>query len=363
MQNKVQIIAEAGVNHNGCLKTAAKLVEVAAESGADFVKFQIFKAASLASQAASKAEYQKSFADADDSQLSMLSSLELGFDFYPILMRVCEEKGVKFLASAFDYQSMDFLLNTLQAKTVKIGSGEITNAPLLLQAARSGSDIFLSTGMSSIDEVQEALGVIAFGILNNRPPVSRGDFSQALSNIDWQNTLKDRVSLLHCTSEYPAPLDETNLRSVQTMSSYFGLQVGYSDHTEDDLATLAAVAMGARVIEKHITLDRSMPGPDHIASLDPASFAKFVSGIRQLEAALGSGVKSPAPAEQKNISIVRKSLVAKHDLEAGHWITPEDISLKRPGDGISPMDYWSVVGRQLATSVRCDDVIHYGDLK
>lgn len=339
------IIAEAGVNHNGDLTMALELVDKAAEAGADYVKFQTFKATKLASASAKKASYQTRTTDGGESQLAMLQRLELSVADHETIMARCAEKGVRFLSTPFDMDSLALLTQTFALPEIKLGSGELTNAPLLLAAGRSGAKIILSTGMGSLAEVEEALGVLAFSICREGDPKGRADFAEVLLHPAVWTVLAERVTLLHCTTEYPAAVEDTNLRAMETMRRAFGLKVGYSDHTVGEAVSIAAVALGASVLEKHFTLDRTLPGPDHAASLEPDELVSLVRGVRMVERALGTGIKQPSAAEVANRAVVRKSMLAARDLPEGHILSLEDISVKRPGDGSSPMVLWDMVGQ------------------
>jgi len=341
---KTLIIAEAGVNHNGDLSLALELVDKAAEAGAQCVKFQTFKAAKLASASAKKAAYQTRTTDGTESQLAMLQRLELSLEDHEAIMARCAERGVRFLSTPFDMDSLALLTGTFALPEIKLGSGELTNAPLLLAAGRSGARIILSTGMGSLSEVEEALGVLAFAMCREGQPKGRADFAVALLDLAVWPVLAERVTLLHCTTEYPAAVEDTNLRAMETLRRAFGLRVGYSDHTVGEAVSLAAVALGAAVLEKHFTLDRTLPGPDHAASLEPGELASLVRGVRAVEQALGTGIKQPGAAEVANRAVARKSLLAARDLPAGHVLSLEDIAVKRPGDGLSPMALWDMVG-------------------
>jgi N-acetylneuraminate synthase len=344
MTTRTTIIAEAGVNHNGDLAMALELVDAAAEAEADYVKFQTFNALNLASASAKKASYQMRTTDCAESQLAMLQSLELSMADHEVIIAHCAEKGVQFLSTPFDLDSLALLTNTFALPEIKLGSGELTNAPLLLAAGRSGVNIILSTGMGSLAEVEEALGVLAFALCRTGDPTTRRDFAEALLDPAVWPVLAERVTLLHCTTEYPAAVEDTNLRAMETLRRAFGLRVGYSDHTVGEAVSLAAVALGAEVLEKHFTLDRNLPGPDHAASLEPKELASLVCGVRAVERALGTGIKQPGAAEVANRAVARKSLLAARDLPAGHILTRDDIVVKRPGDGLSPMLLWDRVG-------------------
>ena len=352
------IIAEAGVNHNGSEELAFKLVDAAVNAGADVVKFQTFKAKNLVTESAEQAEYQAANIGKKESQLEMLSRLELSYEAHHRLLAYCAEKKIEFLSTAFDSESLDFLVSDLKIKTLKIPSGEITNAPFILEHARTGCDLIVSTGMSDLADIEAALGVIAFGYTTDekREPSIQA-FKQAYASAAGQDALKRKVTLLHCTSEYPAPLNEVNLRVMDTLAQAFGLAAGYSDHTAGIAIPVAAVARGAATIEKHFTLDREMEGPDHKASLEPGELASMVAGIRAVEIALGSAIKSPTLSELKNRNVARKSLVAVKDISQGEAYSEDNIGAKRPGTGISPFMYWSLLGRKSDRDLRSGDLI------
>lgn len=348
---KTLIIAEAGVNHNGDMEMALKLVDKAAEAGADYIKFQTFKATKLASASAKKASYQTRTTDGTESQLSMLQRLELSLEEHKMIMARCVEKGVRFLSTPFDVDSLTLLTETFALPEIKLGSGELTNAPLLLAAGRSGAKIILSTGMGSLAEVEEALGVLAFAMCREDQPESRADFAQILLDPSVWPVLAERVTLLHCTTEYPAAVEDTNLYAMDTLRRAFGVKVGYSDHTMGGAVSLAAVALGACVLEKHFTLDRTLPGPDHGASLEPEELIALITGVRAVERALGSGIKQPSAAEVANRAVARKSLLAARDLPKGHVLTDDDIAVLRPEGGPSPMLLWQKLGTTLPHAV------------
>ncbi|TGN07996.1 N-acetylneuraminate synthase [Leptospira ilyithenensis] len=341
------IIAEAGVNHNGSVENAIKLIDVASESGADAVKFQTFSADALVSKNSPKAAYQKLTTEAEETQFEMLKKLELSEDSHQKLIDHAGRKGIEFLSTPFDLQSLFLLNKKFNIKKIKIPSGEITNAPFLVEIARCADEIILSTGMSTLAEVEAALGVIAFGFIgkiNTRP--SSKAFAEAYSSQEGQEQLRSRLILLHATTEYPAPPDEINLNAMDTMSAAFGLRVGYSDHSQGVHIPVAAVAKGASVIEKHFTLDRSLPGPDHKASLEPTELKLMVQLIRDVEKAMGDGIKRPTPSEWKNREVARKSLVATDNIGKGEIFTEKNLSCKRPGSGISPIQYWDYIGQK-----------------
>lgn len=342
--SRVFIIAEAGVNHNGSLEQARIMVELAAEAGADAVKFQTFKAERVISRGAPKAEYQTCTTGAEESQLDMVRKLELDLNAHEQLFSYCQQKNIEFMSTPFDLESVD-LLASLGVVRLKISSGEITNAPLLLQAARTGLPVIMSTGMATLGEVEVALGVLAYGYLGLKAKPSLTGFQEAFQTSSGQSQLLEKVTLLHCTTEYPAPFGEVNLRAMDTLRAAFGLSAGYSDHTPGITIPIAAVARGAAVIEKHFTLDKNLPGPDHRASLEPEELKAMVRAIRQVEAALGSGVKIPSSSELKNKAIARKSLAAKRFIRKGEIFSEENLTSKRPGTGISPCHYWDWIGK------------------
>ena len=351
------VIAEAGVNHNGSVDMALRLVDAAVAAGADIVKFQTFRADSVVSRFAPKADYQINSTESCESQLEMVRRLELTLDDHRRLIQHCELHDIGFLSTPFDIESAKFLVRELGLAHLKIPSGEITNAPLLLTVARLGRPVILSTGMSTLGEIEEALGVLAFGYLNTQTQPSREVFRQTYVSDEGQAALCARVTLLHCTTEYPAPYSEVNLAAMETLQHAFGLPVGFSDHTEGIAIPVAAVARGAVVIEKHFTLDRMLPGPDHRASLEPAELAAMVAGIRQVEVALGDGIKRPSTSEIKNMAVARKSLVASRNVTAGEMLSEDNLTSKRPGGGISPMDFWEWQGRRASRDFAEDEPI------
>lgn len=350
------IIAEAGVNHNGSVDLAHRLVDAAADAGVDAVKFQTFRAEKLASAAAPKAAYQARETGKSQSQLEMLRALELSESAHRELLQHCAERGIEFMSSPFDMDSLAFLVS-LGVRQVKLGSGELTNAPMLLAVAETGLPLILSTGMSTLAEVEAALGVLAFGYMRGETRPSRQEFSAAWASIAGRTAVREKVTLLHCTTEYPAPGDQINLRAMLTLNSAFDITCGYSDHTDGIVVSTAAVALGASVIEKHFTLDRSLPGPDHKASLEPETMRLLVAGVREVEAAMGDGVKVPVAVELPNRLVARKSLVAARDIREGEIFSTENMTLKRPGGGVSPMDYWEWLGRSARRSFAKDETI------
>lgn len=321
------------MNHGGDLEIANRLVDVARECGADAVKFQTFRASEIVTRRAGKAEYQKRLTPAADSQFEMLRRLELDLESHRSLLAHCRDKGIRFLSTPFDGPSID-MLSELGLSTFKIPSGEITNLPYLRHIARVAKEVILSTGMADLREV-----------------------GQALDALKTAGLPLEAITVLHATTEYPAPIDEVNLLAMRSMAAAFGVKVGYSDHTPGIEVSLAAVALGACVIEKHFTLDRNMEGPDHKASLEPAELAALVSGIRKIEACLGDGIKRPGAAERRNLLPVRKSLVARRRIAKGEILGEENMTAKRPGGGRSPMDWDALAGTRAARDYEPDDPI------
>lgn len=351
----IYIIAEAGVNHNGSLPLALDLVDAAAMAGADAVKFQTFTAASLVSRSAPKADYQKRTTDGAESQFDMLQRLELSEADHKALIRRCHEKGIAFLATPFDISSLELLCNQFKLNTIKVSSGDLTNAPFLLQLGRVAQRVILSTGMSTLAEIEAALSVLAFSMTVSRDQMPSVEaFSAAYASDAGQVALREAVTLLHCTTEYPAPIGEVNLRAMDTLAAAFGLPIGYSDHTQGMHIPVAAAARGATLIEKHFTLDKNLPGPDHKASLDPVELVAMVRAVRDIESALGDGIKRPTQAEIANRVAARKSLVAAAPVRAGQ---PLALATKRPGNGVSPFLYWAMQGKPAARDYETDDLI------
>jgi N,N'-diacetyllegionaminate synthase len=331
---KTLIVAEAGVNHNGDPRLAHQLIDVAADAGADKVKFQTFSADRLVTTTAGKAEYQRQAGPGpEESQHAMLRRLELSREMHVELIEHCRARGIGFFSTAFDGVSVR-LLAELGADCFKIPSGEVTNLPYLRLVGSYGKPVMLSTGMCTLDEIGAALGVL-----------------------ERSGTARDRITVLHCTTEYPAPLDEVNLRAMLTIRDTFGLRVGYSDHTLGIEVAVAAVALGATVIEKHFTLDRRMPGPDHRASVEPAELTAMVAAIRNIERALGDGLKRPSASEERNIPSARKSLVAARAISKGETLTEENVAVKRPGTGLSPMRLDEILGRAAPRDFAADELL------
>ncbi len=330
---KTIIIAEAGVNHNGSLDLAKKLIDKAVEAKVDYIKFQTFKAETLVNKAASQAAYQKKNLGKEESQLEMLRKLELTFADFKSLNDYCHEKGIKFLSTPFDFDSIDFLAS-LGMEYMKVPSGEITNLPYLRKIARTGIPVIMSTGMCRIGDIEAALNVL---------------YINGMSIND--------VTLLHCNTEYPTPMEDVNLRAMDTLRSAFGTKVGYSDHTRGIEVPVAAVALGATVIEKHFTLDKTLPGPDHVASLEPHELKAMVDSIRNIELAMGTSVKKISASEEKNIAVARKSIVASRLIKIGELFTEHNLTVKRPGNGISPMKWDEVVGLAAKRDFEEDELI------
>jgi N-acetylneuraminate synthase len=349
------VIAEAGVNHNGSMELAERLVDAAAEAGADAVKFQTFQAAKLVTREAPKAQYQKRTTDAAESQFEMIRALELPAAAHEQLIARCRARNVRFLSTPFDSESLALLVRRFGIGTIKVSSGDITNAPFLLEIARCAEQVIVSTGMSTLAEIEDALGVLAFGFTAPADAApGLGAFARAFASDAGQSALRERVHVLHCTTEYPAPVDEVNLRAMDTIAAAFGVRVGYSDHTNGIHIPVAAVARGATLIEKHFTLDRAMPGPDHKASLEPAELRAMVDAIREVERAMGDGIKRPTASEWKNREVARKSLVAAKATAAGEKL---ELAVKRPGTGLSPFEFWEREGRSAARDYRADEAL------
>jgi N-acetylneuraminate synthase len=359
----VRVIAEAGVNHNGSIGRALALVDAAADAGADIVKFQTFRASHVARSGAATAAYQAR-ATGLSSQLELLSGLELDVAAHRRLIAHCSARGIGFLSTPFDLASLAMLIDDLHVEALKLSSGDLTNGPLLLAAAQSGRAVILSTGMAYLGEIEAALGVLAFGYTaaGASPPTPRA-FEDAYLSDAGRRALAERVTLLHCTTEYPASFESVNLRAMDTLRDAFGLSVGLSDHTPGIAVALAGVARGARLIEKHLTLDRSLPGPDQQASLEPGELRTLVAGVRAIEAALGDGIKRPAAAELMNRTVARRSLVAARAIRAGELFGPDNLAVKRPGDGQSPMAYWRLLGRPARHDYEADEAIDEPDAR
>jgi len=354
--HKTFLIAEAGVNHNGSIELAKKLIDAAVMAGADAVKFQSFVASSIVTAGASKAEYQITNTGSKESQLEMLKKLELSHSQQRELHQYCQRSGIQFLSTPFDNASLNFLTVDLGLETIKVGSGELTNAPFLFEVARLAKNIILSTGMSTLDEVADALGVIAFVMTDSKNP-SMSSFKSALASSEGRKAVTSKVTLLHCTTDYPTVPSDVNLQAMSTLREKFDCQVGFSDHSVGIHLAVAAVAMGATVIEKHLTIDRNLPGPDHKASLEPNEFKNLVDQVRDLENAFGDGIKRPTEVELKNKKIARRGLVALKAIKTGDVFTSENVTIKRPGTGRSPFEYWSLLGTKATTDIAENDLI------
>ena len=328
---KVFIIAEAGVNHNGSIELAKRLIDKAAEAGADAVKFQSFKAENLVTKTAKKAEYQETATGVAENQFQMIKKLELDYEKHGELINYCQEKGIMFLSSPFDLESID-LLHKLELEIFKIPSGEITNLPYLRKIGKLKKKVILSTGMSTLGDIEQALEIL-------------------------RENGTDDITVLHCNTEYPTPMKDVNLNAMNTIRDAFKVEVGYSDHTLGIEIPIAAVALGATIIEKHLTLDKTMEGPDHRASLEPDELKAMVTAIRNIEIALGDGVKKLTESELKNIKIARKSIVASQNIKKGEVFTEENLTVKRPGDGISPMNWDQVLGKIAKQDFKEDEKI------
>ncbi len=356
---KTIVIAEAGVNHNGSESLARELIDAAVEAGADFVKFQTFKAAEISGQNAPLAEYQAAALKEADSQLKMLQKLEISYEMHRNLQNYCRQKNISFISTAFDCESLRFLSEDLQIDLIKIPSGELFNPLLLIDAGRTGKPVVLSTGMASLGDVETALGVLAYGMLNTSNKPSIKTFKEAFVSAGGQKLLAERVRLLHCVTEYPAAFSDLNLRVLDTMRMAFGLEVGLSDHSPGINMAIAAVARGATMIEKHFTIDRNLPGPDHKASLEPHELLEMIRGIREVELALGNGKKIPNRAELKIADVARRSLVAAADIAAGEAFSSENVGLKRPGTGLSPMLYFEILGKNAPRCFKKGEMLEF----
>lgn len=330
---KIYIVAEAGVNHNGNVNLAKKMIDIAADAGADAIKFQTGKPENVISRFASKAKYQKKTTGTKESQLEMVKKIALSQEAQETLLAYCKKRGISFLSTPFDIESINFL-NNLGLKIFKIPSGEITNLPYLRKIGSLNKKIILSTGMAKLKEIGKALDIL-----------------------EKAGTRKGNITILHCNTEYPTPLEDVNLRAMLTIRDTFKTKVGYSDHTLGIEVAIAAAALGATVIEKHFTLDMNMPGPDHKASLEPDGLKAMVKAIRNIEKALGSGVKKPSPSESRNLAIVRKSIVAARRIKKGEVFSEKNITAKRPGTGISPMKWDNIIGKKAKKDFKEDELI------
>ena len=355
---KTLVIAEAGVNHNGSVKQAKQLIDVAVNAGADVVKFQTFTAKNVVTDQAPKAVYQKETTGIDETQLEMLSGLELSISDHLELVEHCRDQEIQFLSTPFDLPSVDFLGRDLNMSTFKIASGEITNAPLLLKVAAYRRPIIMSTGMSDLDEIRLALGVLAFGLTMPSEKPSVKSFQDAYDTEEGRKLLKTCVSLLQCTTSYPTPFTDIDLRAMDVLEETFGLPIGLSDHSLGTTVPIAAVARGAKIIEKHFTLDQSLSGPDHKASLEPEGLTAMVNEIRNVEAALGSGSKTATRSEIVNRDVARRSLVAAKRINKGDILDENNLTTKRPGMGISSIFFYDWLGRPAEMDYNEGDLSH-----
>ena len=336
--NKVFIIAEAGVNHNGSIKLAKELVEIAKVAGADAVKFQTFKAENVVTKTAQKASYQIKSSSDNESQFEMIKKLELSEDEHKELFNYCKLLNIEFMSTPFDMGSIDFLSN-LGIKKIKIPSGEITNLPYLIKIAKLGLPTIMSTGMSNIDEIEASLNILLeYGLPKNK------------------------ITILHCNTQYPTPFEDVNLNAMKTIKDTFNVNVGYSDHTLGSEVSISAVAMGASIIEKHFTISKKMKGPDHLASMEPSELMTMVRAIRNIELALGSNSKELTTSEAENLQIARRSLHISKNMKKGEVIKEHDLSIKRPGNGISPMFLYKVIGKILTNDIEEDHLLTWEDL-
>lgn len=329
--NKIFIIAEVGVNHNGSMETARKLVDEAAKAGADAVKFQTFRTENLVCQNARKAAYQMQTTKQEESQFAMLKKLELTPEMHEELMTYCSQKQIMFLSTPFDIDSLWYLVRC-GVEIIKVPSGEVTNYPYLREVGKTGKQVIISSGMSKLTEIRDAVRVLR------------------------DNGSRD-ITVLHCNTEYPTPYDNVNLQAMLTMRNELGIKVGYSDHTQGIEVPTAAAALGALVIEKHFTLDRGMEGPDHKASLEPEELQAMIKAVRNIEVALGNGIKEPSESEKRNIEVVRKSIVAKCGIKMGETFTEKNLTTKRPGNGISPMRWHEIIGKRAVRDFAADELI------
>jgi len=348
----VYIIAEAGVNHNGDPNKAFELIDIASSAKADAVKFQTFRTENLVTRFAETADYQKKSVN-NETQFEMLKKLELSKDIHFQLLDYAKEKAIDFMTTAFDSESLKFIVNELGLEKLKISSGDITNEPFLLEHALTKSRIILSTGISTLGEIEKALSVLAYGFISkSKSQIHREEFKEAYSSREGQQALRKYVTVLHCVSEYPAPIKDLNLNAIKTIKEKFALPVGYSDHSSEITVPMVAVALGSTVIEKHVTPDKSLEGPDHQASLDCSELTTTVELVRLTEKMLGDGKKIPQDSELKNKDIVRKSLCANKDIKKGQEYTIENVSIRRPGGGMQPSRIWEIIGKKASYDLK-----------
>lgn len=357
MSIQTYIIAEAGVNHNGSLEMAKQLVDVAKQAGVNAVKFQTFRAESLVTRSAQQANYQVNNLGKATSQFDMLKKLELSYKEFVELKFYCDVNQIEFLSTPFDIESVDFLLNDIGISKIKIPSGEVTNSPFIHYIATKKKPMILSTGMATMEDVHDALSYIAYGLAFPSQKVDINQVQSFYQTVESKLLLKEYVTVLHCTTEYPAPYDTINLNAMNEMKRELHLPIGFSDHSQGIAVPIAAVALGALVIEKHFTLDHSLPGPDHLASLEPNDLKEMVAGIRAIEHSLGTGHKIPTSIELENRQAARKSIVAKVRVAAGEIFTESDLAIKRPGNGMPPIKYWDLIGKEAKKSYEVDELI------
>lgn len=357
ISDKVYVIAEAGVNHNGDLSLAKKLIDVAVDAKADAVKFQTFKAEELTSKIAPQAKYQEENMGIKKPQIDMLKDLELNMEDYIKLYEYAKTKNITFVSTAFDAKNMKFLVDNCHMPFLKIPSGETTNYPYLYNVAKHQIPIILSTGMSTLEEVEQSLAILAYGFAAKREPTNLTECLGFCKTDEAKNIIKKNITVLHCTTEYPSPYEDINLRAMKTIKDKFGVKVGLSDHSKGAHIPVAAVAMGAELIEKHFTLDRNMKGPDHKASLEPNELKEMISQIRDIEKALGDAKKEPKASEIKNINVARRSLVAKENIKKGETYTANNIMCKRPGGGVSAIKYWDYLGKKAPIDIIKDEFV------
>ncbi|MCJ8007606.1 N-acetylneuraminate synthase [Lederbergia wuyishanensis] len=355
--NKTYIIAEAGVNHNGSLDLAFELIDVAVKAGADAVKFQTFKAENLVTKKAQQAAYQIENIGEETSQFEMLKKLELNYNEFLRLKAYCDEKKIEFLSTPFEFESVDFLVETLGMNTVKIPSGELTNSPFIHYIATKRKPIILSTGMANMEDIFEALSFIAYGLAFPNKKVELESVRSFYATDEAKKCLKRYVTILHCTTEYPTPYKDVNLQAMDHLKRELQVEIGLSDHSKGIYVPIAAVGKGAKVIEKHFTINRMLPGPDHQASLEPAELIEMVNGIRIVEATLGNCEKKPTANEEKNRIAARKSLVASREIQVGDIFTSDNLTIKRPGNGLAPSKWWELLGTTASKSYEEDELI------
>jgi len=357
MSNRTYIIAEAGVNHNGSVEMAKRLVDVAKQAGADAVKFQTFKAENLVTRSAQQASYQVNNLGEATSQFEMLKKLELSYEEFAELKNYCDSIQIEFLSTPFDVESVDFLVDDIGMSQNKIPSGELTNSPLIHYIATKRKPMIVSTGMAAMNDIHEALSFLAYGLAFPDQLVNLDQVQTFYQSLEAKLLLSEYVTVLHCTTEYPAPFETINLNAMNEMKKELQLPIGFSDHSEGIAVPIAAVALGAVIIEKHFTLDRNLPGPDHLASLEPKELEEMVTGIRAVEQSLGTGNKMPTPIELENRQAARKSIVAKVKIAPGEMFTEDHLAIKRPGTGMPPTAYWLLVGKVAKRSYEVDTLI------